>query len=112
MQANAAWYITLIMCQFWHIWFCKTRRVSVFKHPGVWQNRVTFYGVFAALAIMLICAYVPWLQRNVFFTADPPGLAAWVPHFFFLAFVLVYTEATKAMARKAPNSWFVRHFMW
>lgn len=112
VQANAAWYITLIMCQFWHIWFCKTRRVSIFKHPGVYENRVTFYGVFVALAIMILCTYVPWLQKNVFFTANPPGVQAWVPHLFFLAFCLIYTEATKALARKSPNSWFVRNFMW
>ena len=112
MQANAAWYITLIMCQFWHIWFCKTRRVSIFKHPGVYENRVTFYGVFIALAIMILCSYVPWLQDNVFYTANPPGQAAWVPHLFFLAFCLIYTESTKYLARNKPNSWFVRHLMW
>jgi magnesium-transporting ATPase (P-type) len=62
LQANAAWYITLIMCQFWHIWTCKTRRVSIFKHRGVLENKVTWYGVVAALAIMIVCVYVPFLQ--------------------------------------------------
>ena len=112
MQANAAWYITLILCQFWHIWLCKTRRVSIFKPPGLYENRVTYYGVFVALAIMIVCTYIPWLQENVFFTANPPPLQAWVPHLFFLAFALVYTEVTKAYARKNPNAWFVRHLMW
>ena len=96
MQANAAWYITLIMCQFWHIWFCKTRRVSIFKHPGVYENRVTFYGVFIALAIMILCSYVPWLQDNVFYTANPPGQAAWVPHLFF--------SRSASSTRKAPST--------
>jgi hypothetical protein len=27
-QAQSAWYVTLICCQFWHIWVCKTRVVS------------------------------------------------------------------------------------
>ena len=112
MQANAAWYITLILSQFWHIWFTKTRRISIFKHPGVYENRITFYGVFASLAIMVVCTYVPFLQDNVFFTANPPGLQGWVPHFFFLAFVLLYTEITKAHARTSPNSFFTRNFMW
>jgi hypothetical protein len=39
-------------------------------------------------------------------------LPAWVPHFFFLAFILVYAEATKALARSQPNHWFVRWFVW
>lgn len=84
MQATSVWYITLIMCQAWHIWVCKTRRVSMFKHPGVIENRTTYYGVFISLAIMVVCVYIPWLQDNVFFTANPPHvqvrachLAAW-----------------------------------
>jgi hypothetical protein len=28
-QAQSAWYVTLICSQFWHIWFCKTRAVSL-----------------------------------------------------------------------------------
>jgi magnesium-transporting ATPase (P-type) len=112
VQAISAWYITLIMSQFWHIWFCKTRRVSVFKHPGLWENRVTFYGVAFALAVMIICTYVPWLQDHVFYNASPPGLQAWVPHFFFLVFCAVYTEGTKFYARRYPNSYFARHIIW
>ena len=52
------------MCQFWHIWFCKTRRISIFKHPGVYENRATFIGVAIALCIMIIAVYVPWLQAR------------------------------------------------
>jgi hypothetical protein len=25
---QSAWYITLVMQQFWHIWLCKTRQVG------------------------------------------------------------------------------------
>jgi magnesium-transporting ATPase (P-type) len=100
------------MCQFWHIWFCKTRRVSIFKHPGVWENRTTFYGVLIALSIMILCTYVPWLQDHVFYSANPPGQCAWLPHLFFLAFCITYTESTKWLARNRPNSWFVRRVMW
>ena len=186
LQANAAWYITLIMCQFWHIWLCKTRRQSIFTYKGLFTNRVTFLGVGIALAIMVIAVYVPWLQArawrvqvatrhakavlcfelcrqlqyqalymnriancdgvcedvcteigslcqrlqstsstkgssstrhsdvqdNLFYTANPPGVQAWVPHFFFLVYALIYTETSKFIARKYPNSFFTRYFMW
>ena len=112
VQANASWYITLIMCQFWHIWLCKTRRVSIFKHPGLYENRTTYYGVAVALAIMILAAYVPWLQDNVFYTANPPGQCAWVPHLFFLVFCLAYTETTKWWARNNPDSFFTRRIIW
>lgn len=72
VQATSAWYITLIMCQAWHIWVTKTRRVSMFKHAGVITNRTTYYGVFISLVVMVICVYVPYLQDHVFFTANPP----------------------------------------
>lgn len=28
-KAQSAWYVTLISSQFWHIWVCKTRVVSI-----------------------------------------------------------------------------------
>ena len=112
LQANASWYITLIMCQFWHIWFCKTRRVSIFSHHGVYSNKVTFYGVAIALLIMLLCTYVPALQDNVFYTANPPAISAWVPHFFFLAFILPYSEGIKWIARTYPNSQATKYLSW
>lgn len=112
MQSNAAWYITLILCQFWHIWFCKTRRVSVFQHKGLFGNRSTYLGTAIALMIMIVCSYIPWLQDNVFYTANPPGVQAWVPHLFFLVWVFTYTELSKAFARKNPNHWYVSWFCW
>jgi magnesium-transporting ATPase (P-type) len=112
VQANSAWYITLILCQFWHIWCCKTRQVSIFKHRGMIENRITIYGVCIALAIMLMCVYIPWLQDNVFYCANPPAVAAYIPHLGFMVFVLSYTETTKWYARNNPNAWFTRHFMW
>jgi hypothetical protein len=86
--------------------------VSIFKHPGVYENRVTFYGVLASLTIMIICTYIPWLQEHVFKVANPPGLPGWVPHFFFGAYCLIFTEITKSYARSRPNSWFARKLMW
>jgi magnesium-transporting ATPase (P-type) len=78
----------------------------------MYQNRITIYGVIAALTIMVLCAYVPWLQDNIFYCADPPALAAWIPHLGFMVFALAYTEGTKFYARRNPNAFFSRTFMW
>jgi len=136
------------MSQFWHIFVCKTRRVSIFRHRGLYTNRHTFYGVAIAVAVMLVCAYIPWLQDNIFYSGarrvkllgancgraecvsrtpilarappslatspsgTPPGLAAWVPHLFFLAYILAYTEGTKKIAREHPNGFVARWLCW
>jgi hypothetical protein len=61
---------------------------------------------------MVVCTFVPWLQDNVFYTANPGGLQAGVPHFFFLVFIMAYTEASKTYARRHPSSQFVKWFIW
>ena len=38
-ESQAAWYLTLVMCQFWHIWSCRTRVASIFTH-GLLSNVV------------------------------------------------------------------------
>lgn len=58
------------------------------------------------------CANIPVVQEHVFYTADPPAAAAWVPHLFFLAFIAVDTETAKMFARHAPDSFFTRRFLW
>jgi hypothetical protein len=78
----------------------------------MYQNRITIYGVTIAICIMCLCAYVPWLQENVFNCATPPAVVAWTPHFGFLAFALTYTETAKYYGRNYPNSWFTRLFVW
>lgn len=52
------------MCQFWHIWACRTRIVSLFQQ-GVLSNIVTIYGAVTAIGIMVGVIYIP-----VFHTAD------------------------------------------
>eukprot|EP00879_Flechtneria_rotunda_P033136 GHRR01036672.1.p1 GENE.GHRR01036672.1~~GHRR01036672.1.p1 ORF type:complete len:117 (+),score=10.16 GHRR01036672.1:158-508(+) len=59
--AQSAWYVTLISSQFWHIWVCKTREESIFRH-GIFRNTVTLYGVLISVAVMIIVVYVPFLQ--------------------------------------------------
>jgi sodium/potassium-transporting ATPase subunit alpha len=60
-QSVAAWYVTIIMNQVWHVWICKTRSVSIFEH-GVFANQVTLIGVAVALFTAAIFVYIPAVQ--------------------------------------------------
>jgi sodium/potassium-transporting ATPase subunit alpha len=108
-EAQAAWYATLVACQFFHVWTCKTRRASLFKH-GPMRNAVTAWGCAVAVLVMLGVVFLPGLQP-VFGTAPVPGVA-WLPAFGFGAWVFAYTELSKRQARRAPESWWARKMAW
>jgi magnesium-transporting ATPase (P-type) len=108
-QAQSAWYITLVCCQFWHIWVCKTRQVSIFKH-GIFRNLVTVWGVCISIPVMVIIVYMPFLQ-GIFSTANMVGIG-WVAQLGFLLVFVPYTEYTKALARRDPDGWVAQHLCW
>lgn len=108
-QAMTAWYVTLVLCQFWNIWVCKTRTVSVFRHDLL-HNKITLFGVALALAVMLLVTFVPFLQP-IFNSRDPPNFV-WAWSLPFTGFILVWTEATKWAARKWPEGFVARHIVW
>ncbi|KIY95869.1 Cation transporting ATPase [Monoraphidium neglectum] len=108
-EAQAAWYVTLVMCQFWHIFMCKTRQVSIFRH-GLFRNPVTLFGVLISIGTILVITYVPFLQP-IFTTASLNGVG-WLPQIGFLALGLLYTEASKRRVRRDPESWWARNMQW
>jgi len=56
------YYWGLVGSQFFHIWLCKTRTVSVFKHP-IFANRKTLYGAIVALLIAAFIINVPGVHN-------------------------------------------------
>ncbi|KAI8473316.1 MAG: hypothetical protein J3K34DRAFT_518987 [Monoraphidium minutum] len=108
-EAQAAWYVTLVMCQFWHIFTCKTRQVSIFRH-GPLRNPVTLFGVTISLGTILVITYVPFLQP-IFTTATLTGVA-WLPQLGFAGLALAYTEYSKRRSRADPDGWWARRMQW
>lgn len=70
-QSVAAWYVTIILNQCWHVWVCKTRVISIFTH-GLGGNPVTFLGIVIALSSAVLFVYLPVLQPY-FFTYNLAG---------------------------------------
>ena len=106
--AVSAYFLTLVLCQFWHIFLAKTRRVSVFAHP-IFANRATLVGVAVAVTVASFCIYVPAI--NSFFNLAALNGIWWTPSFVFLAFALAFTEGYKAAAR-AGNGCVLRYLAW
>jgi sodium/potassium-transporting ATPase subunit alpha len=108
-QAHAAWYVTLILSQGFHIFCCKTRTVSIFKH-GIFRNRTTVYGLLVSFTVAAILVFVPKVN-DLFSAAPPPGLC-WISFAVFGVWVVCYTEWIKSCARKKPEGWVAKHLAW
>ena len=108
-EAATAFYVTLIVAQFCHIWVCKTRISSIFVH-GV-GNTLTFYGVAVGLVLVLFFSYTPGVQTFV-----GTGNVSWMPWVVAVvtgAVLWIYNEASKWFFRNAkPDNALVRLLSW
>jgi len=108
-EAATAFYITLTVAQFCHIWVCKTRISSLFVHG--FANKLTFYGVGMGLALAIFFSYVPGVQSFV-----GSAKVGWIPWVCALAtgvILWVYNEGSKWWFRHAkPSNSLVRFFSW
>ena len=95
-QGATAYYITLAVAQFFHIWACKTRLVSLFVH-GV-ENKLTFYGVAVGLMLVILFTYVPGVQQVV--GSTQVGWIPWVCAPLTGMVVVFYNESTKMYFRR------------
>lgn len=110
-ESQCAWYLTLIMSQFWHIWNCRTRTTSIFTH-GIFSNVVTVYGAAAEMAIMCAVIYIPAFQQPSAFQTYPLHGVFWLPQFIYLGWIFGYNEAVKYAIRKNPQGQVARWLGW
>jgi sodium/potassium-transporting ATPase subunit alpha len=109
-EAATAYYITLTVAQFCHIWVCKTRIISVFTH-GIFKNRLTLYGVAMGLAWVVLFSYVPGVQGVI--GSATVGWIPWVCAICAGVVLWLYNEGSKWFFKKAgPNNRLVRALAW
>lgn len=108
-EGVTAFYITLTVAQFCHIWVCKSRTSSIFVHG--FGNKLTFYGVGVGFAMVIFFSYVPGVQDIV-----GSAIVGWVPWVCALAtgaVLWIYNEGSKWYFRRAkPDNILVRMFAW
>jgi magnesium-transporting ATPase (P-type) len=97
------------MGQFLHIWWCKTRTVSVFEH-GIFNNRYINIGVIIEVAIVVFLIYVPPMQ-DIFLT-NTMTIIYWLP-FLGTGFLLfAYNESRKYFIKANPSSKLSQMMLW
>ncbi|TMW69048.1 hypothetical protein Poli38472_001204 [Pythium oligandrum] len=96
-EACSSWYVALIFCQFFHVWMCKTRRSSFFKH-GIFNNPTMIYGTIIELSLMIILVYVPGVQE--FMGSAAVDYVPWLIGFGTGMLTWLYSESIKTIARR------------
>jgi sodium/potassium-transporting ATPase subunit alpha len=107
-QGVTAFYITLTVSQFFHIFVCKTRINSIFVHG--FSNRLTFYGVSVGLALVILFSYVPGVHAFV-----GSAIVNWTPWAVTPvagAALWIYSEGYKWYARRSPRSMVAKFLAW
>lgn len=93
--------------QVFHVWMCKTRRVSLFQHK---LNYITFAAVFIELCMLIIFVYVPGV--NTILGGSMPWGYSWLPCLGAGVFIWIYNEARKWYIRKNSKTRLAKMLYW
>ncbi|KAF3927124.1 hypothetical protein AA313_de0209440 [Arthrobotrys entomopaga] len=109
-EASSIYFVNLVIMQFFVLMAIRTRRLSIFQHPPLFNKETQNLWLFPAIGFALIVTfffnYTPPL-RKVLGTGDVP-----VEHWFlpvaFGVFILLVDEARKYACRRNPEGFFAR----
>ncbi|KAK4191344.1 hypothetical protein QBC35DRAFT_375986 [Podospora australis] len=104
-EASSIYFVTLVVIQWFNLLAVRTRRLSIFQHPPLFNKATRNYYLFPAILFALVMAffwlYIPSLQ-TVLGTAEVPVEYWFLPMSFGLG-ILLLDEARKFVVRKYPK---------
>ncbi|RDA84279.1 hypothetical protein CP532_3350 [Ophiocordyceps camponoti-leonardi (nom. inval.)] len=104
-EASSIYFVNLVVMQWFNLMATRTRRLSIFQHPPVFnketQNLYLFPSILFALAMAVIWIYPPAIQ-SVLGTAGIP-VEYWFLPFTFGLFIILLDEARRFWVRKWPQ---------
>lgn len=110
-EASSVYFINLVVMQWFSLMAVRTRRLSIFSHPPLFnkatQNYYLFPAILFAFVMALFWLYIPAIQ-NALGTSRVPVEHVFLPMSFGLG-VLFLDEARKYCVRKWPKgilAWF------
>lgn len=103
--ASSIYFVNLVVMQWFNLMSVRTRRLSIFQHPPLFnrktQNLWLFPAILFALVMVFFWCYIPRLQQ-VLGTATVPVEYWFLPMTYGLG-ILLADEGRKFCVRKWPN---------
>lgn len=109
-EASSIYFVNLVVMQWFNLMTTRTRRLSIFQHPplfnGETQNWYLFPAILLALCMAILWLYIPQLQPALGTTPVP--VEHWFLPFSFGIFIILLDEARKYWVRRWPSGWVAR----
>jgi sodium/potassium-transporting ATPase subunit alpha len=109
-EASSVYFINLVVMQWFNLMAVRTRRLSIFSHPPLFnketQNYYLFPAILFALAMAFLWLYIPGIQ-NTLGTSNVPVENFFLPMAFGLG-GLFLDESRKYCVRKWPKGFLAR----
>jgi len=107
-EVQSTFFLTIVLSQVFHIWMCKTRRVSIFKHG--FANMMMLFGVIIEILVLVAIIYVSFMQ---FVLQSKPVDAIFIlPSLIIFVFCWTYNESRKSWVRKYPTGSIAKYLHW
>ncbi|CCT69115.1 K, P-type ATPase (mediates high-affinity potassium or sodium uptake) [Fusarium fujikuroi IMI 58289] len=104
-EASSIYFVNLVVMQWFNLMATRTRRLSIFQHPPLFnpntQNWYLFPAIVFSLAMAIFWLYIPPLQPVLGTTPVP--VEHWFLPFAFGIFQLLLDEARKFGVRRWPH---------
>jgi len=104
-EASSVYFVNLVVMQWFSLMALRTRRLSIFQHPPVFnkatQNWYLFPAILFAFVMAIFWLYIPKLQQTLG-TSNVPAEHFFLPAAFGLG-ILFLDEARKWAVRKWPT---------
>ncbi|KAJ6439764.1 Na/K ATPase alpha 1 subunit [Purpureocillium lavendulum] len=109
-EASSIYFVNLVVMQWFNLMATRTRRLSIFQHPPVFnketQNLYLFPSILFSLLMVFLWLYPPAIQEVI--VTSPVPVEYWFLPFAFGIYIILIDEGRRYWVRKYPKGWVAR----